>query len=332
MLNVTRRATLLASAIAIFEPIASSAFAAPGDTGNLPSGVQFSTYRYATKNGRDLYLDLITDSANPAGGTRPVILYSFGGGWEGGDRGNRESIAMWTDFLSLGYAVVAIDYRLGVQDAKRSGEFTKKNGTQIYLKAIEQSVEDLFDATSFIVAHAEEWNVDAAQIVMLGGSSGATNSLVAEFNVANSTELAQRHLPVGFRYAGVISMAGAFWLKAGTQLAFASKPAPIMFFHGAKDWLVTYDEVQAEFSGYGPAYYFRKYPGPEYPKWFVDYPEGDHVLAALPLITRQLEIRAFLERIVRDRQELSIHTVELSKVPSSLEGIMQKQSSGSDNQ
>lgn len=95
-----------------------------------------------------------------------------------------------------------------------------------------------------------------------------------------------------------------------------------MFFHGGKDWLVTYDEVQAHFSGYGPAYYFREFAGPDYPKWFVDYPEGDHMLAALPLINRQLEIRAFLERFVQERQKLSIHTVEHSKVPSSLEGLM----------
>lgn len=38
-------------------------------------------------------------------------------------------------------------------------------------------------------------------------------------------------------------MAGAFWLKANTPLEFKNKPVPIMFFHGAKDQLVTYDEV-----------------------------------------------------------------------------------------
>ena len=102
--------------------------------------------------------------------------------------------------------------------------------------------------------------------------------------VANDTELARAHLPQGFRYAGVISMAGAFWLKAKTPLAFKSKPAPILFFHGAKDQLVTYDEHQGAFSGYGPAYYCRTFHGPEYPKWFVDYPEGDHIVAATPTI------------------------------------------------
>ncbi|MEI5680814.1 hypothetical protein AAAK29_21200 [Mesorhizobium sp. CCNWLW179-1] len=69
----------------------------------------------------------------------------------------------------------------------------------------------------------------------------------------------------GFPLCGVIAMAGAFWLPAGTPLTFASKPAPIMFFHGGKDWLVTYDEVQDRFSGYGPQYYLREFPGPDFP-------------------------------------------------------------------
>jgi hypothetical protein len=329
MPKMTRRATMFYSAATLLSPVLLSASAAetqPASGSAETSGIQYTSHRYASKNGQDLYLDLIVDPSDGATGKRPVIIYSFGGGWEGGERGDPSSAHLWQDLLSLGYAIVAIDYRLGIKEAKRTGEFTEKNGTEMYLRAIEWSVEDIFDATSFVIAHADEWNIDAKQIVTLGGSSGATNSLVAEYNVANSSQLAKDHLPEGFRYAGVISMAGAFWLPAGTPLKFASKPAPIMFFHGGKDWLVTYDEVQDRFSGYGPSYYFREFSSPDYPKWFVDYPEGDHVLAALPLLTRQLEIRAFLERMVKDRQDLSIHTIEYSKIPSTFEGMLQQRS------
>ena len=110
-------------------------------------------------------------------------------------------------------------------------------------------------------------------------------------------------------------MAGAFWLKANTPLAFKNKPAPIMFFHGAKDQLVTYDEVQGPFSGYGPVAYFREFPGTDYPKWFVDYPQGDHVIAGMPMIDALNEMDAFLERLVKEHQQVSIHTVEEDKVP-----------------
>lgn len=316
MTTMTRRATIWGIAAITLTPAMSLATTSA-------EGLDFTTHHYATKNGQELYLDVIVDPAVEVEGPRPVILYSFGGGWEGGDRGDLSSAHMWDDFLSSGYAIVPIDYRLGIRDAKESGEFTQENGTEMYLRAIEWGVEDLFDATAFVVDHAQEWNLNAEQIVLLGGSSGATNSLIAEYNVANATPLATEHLPDDFRFAGVISMAGAFWLPKGTELSFASTPAPIQFFHGAKDWLVTYDEVQADFSGYGPAYYFREFAGPDYPKWFVDYPEGDHLIAGLPITNRQSEMLAFIERLVIGGEKLSIHTVEESAVAPSFGAMMQ---------
>lgn len=285
------------------------------------TGVEKTTFQYATKGTQRLHLDRIVDPAVKAAGKRPVIIFSVGGGWESGGRDDRGLVPFLNHLASLGYTVVSIDYRLGIKEAKAKKEFTPANGTEMYLRAIQWGVEDLYDATSYVLKHAEEWNIDKDQIVIFGGSAGATNSLVAEFNVANDTELARAHLPKGFRYAGVISMAGAFWLKAGTPLAFKSKPAPILFFHGAKDQLVTYDDVQGAFSGYGPAYYCRKFKGPDYPKWFVDYPEGDHVVAATPTIDCQYEIAAFLQKLVKERQQISIHTVEHDKTPKTIGNV-----------
>jgi pimeloyl-ACP methyl ester carboxylesterase len=277
--------------------------------------IEKATFAYATKGGQTLNLDRFIDTSVKVAGKRPVIIFSIGGGWENGRGTGAGDPSLLGYFASLGYAVIPIDHRAGIKEAKDKKEFTSANGTEMYLRAIEWSVEDLFDATAYVVKHADEWNIDRDRIVIMGGSAGATNSLVAEYNVANDTELARAHLPKGFRYAGVISMAGAFWLKAGTPLEFKSKPAPIMFFHGAKDQLVTYDEVQGPFSGYGPAYYFRKFPGTDYPKWFVDFPEGDHIVAASPVIENRYEIAAFLQKLVTERQEISVHTVEHDKIP-----------------
>lgn len=283
--------------------------------------IERTSHHYATKDGEELHLDLIVDSAAEATAKRPVIIFSYGGGWEAGSRTDEGMKTIFESFATLGYAVVAIDYRLGIKIAKERKELTESNGTEMYLRAIEWDVEDLFDATSFVVKHADAWNIDADQIVIMGGSAGATNSLVAEFNVANETELARAHLPPGFRYAGVISMAGAFWLKANTPLTFKNKPAPIMFFHGAKDQLVTYDEFQGAFSGYGPVAYFRKFAGPDYPKWFVDYPQGDHIIAGMPVLDAVKEMEAFLQRLVKERQLVSIHTIEEGKIPKTFENL-----------
>jgi pimeloyl-ACP methyl ester carboxylesterase len=291
-----------------------AAKARAASNGAQATTIEKATFPYATKGPRTLNLDRIVDTSVKVAGKRPVIIFSYGGGWEIGRRDDPGSVPLLNDFASLGYTVISIDYRLGIKEAKARKEFTRANGVEMYLRAIEWGVEDLFDATSYVVKHADEWNIDKDQIVILGGSAGATNSLVAEFNVANDTELARAHLPKGFRYAGVISMAGAFWLKAGTPLTFKSKPAPILFFHGAKDQIVTYDEVQGPFSGYGPAYFARKFAGPEYPKWFVDFPEGDHIVAASPLIENRDEIAAFLRKLVKERQQISVHMIEHDKI------------------
>jgi acetyl esterase/lipase len=277
------------------------------------SSVQRTSHLYATKDGQQLYLDRIVDPSVKVAGKRPVILFSYGGGWEAGSRSDKGFDEPYRIFTDMGYTVIAIDYRLGIKIAKDRKEFTPATSTAMYLRAIEWGVEDAFDATSFALKHADEWNIDKDFIVLMGGSAGATNSLVAEYNVANETELARTHLPAGFRYAGVISMAGAFWLKATTPLLFKNKPAPIMFFHGAKDQLVTYDEVQGPFSGYGPVYYFRRFAGPDYPKWFVDYPEGDHIIAGTPVGDSVNEMKAFLQKLVKEKQALSIHMVEDGK-------------------
>lgn len=288
------------------------------------TGVRKTTHLYAVKDGRELKLDLLIDPSVQATGKRPVILFSYGGGWEGGARDDKGLSEGLHHFTSAGYAVIAIDYRLGIKIAKERGEFTPDTGVQMYLRAVEWGVEDLFDATALAVKHADDWNIDANAIVLMGGSAGATNSLVAEFNVANETELARTHLPAGFRYAGVISMAGAFWLKADTPLTFKHKPAPIMFFHGAKDQVVTYDEVQGPFSGYGPVAFSRKFPGPDYPKWFVDYPQGDHIIAGTPVMDAMNEMDTFLQRLVKERQQVSIHTIEEAKEPKTFENFLKQ--------
>lgn len=284
---------------------AASAFAQAGKT----------SFLYAIRGPQELYLDRIVDASVKVPGQKPVIIFSTGGGWEMATRYDRNSAPFFAYLASLGYVVVTIDYRLGMKQAKEQGELTPDNGVEMYLRAIQWGAEDLFDATSYVVRQADDWNIDPDQVVIMGSSAGATNSLVAEFNVANGTELALAHLPADFRYAGVISMAGAFWLKADTPLAFKSKPAPIMFFHGAKDQLVTYDEVQGPFSGYGPVYYLREFAGPDFPKWFVDFPDGDHTISFAPMMDYRLEMAAFLQKLVLERQPLSVHTVEQSGIP-----------------
>lgn len=277
---------------------------------SAPSHIAATTrLSYATKGGQNLQLDLVLPDPALHPGKRPVIIHSVGGGWETADLGDRATTEYLQHFASLGYVALAIDYRLAVRDAKRSGGLTPANARDVYLRAIHWGVEDLYDATAFVVQNAEAWNIDPARIVISGSSAGATNSLVAEFNLANATGLAAGRLPADFRYAGVISMAGAFWLDTNTPLVWKQRPAPIMFIHGGKDQLVTYEADEAN-SAYGPVYAQREFQRQGYPSWFIDLPEADHVIAFAGAIDYNREIEAFLTKMVWGKQQLTIHMVE----------------------
>lgn len=299
------------------------------------ASIEKTTFEYVTKQGQKLYLDRVIDTSIKVAGKRPVLIYSFGGGWETGERNDPLSNVFLQHFASLGYVVISIDYRRFIAEAKAKGEIAPDKSVatmdaymraygELYMRAIDWGVEDLFDATSYVVRHADEWNVDKDRIVIAGSSAGATNSLVAEYNVANDTVLAQTHLPKDFRFAGVVAMAGAFWLRGtGTPLRFKKKPAPMMFFHGPKDQLVTYDETHVGFSGYGPAYFSRAFAGSDYPKWFVDVADADHVMSIAPMIDYRDEIDAFLEKLVRKHEQTSVHTIEIDKLTKSFGNVLQ---------
>ncbi|PVM77552.1 alpha/beta hydrolase [Caulobacter radicis] len=272
------------------------------------------TFQYATKGGEKLYLDRYVSRTAPSG-KRPVLIFSFGGGWESGQRYDAIIADFAEYFADRGYVVVSIDYRLGIKAAKASGQMTAANALDMYLRAIDLGVEDLFDATSYVVGQAQAWNIDPTQIVISGSSAGATNSLVATYNQVNQTELARAHLPPGFRYAGAISMAGAFWLPAKTPLTWKSAPPPIQFIHGAKDQLVTYDEQQVAIAAYGPVYAQKQLAAQGYSSWFIDLPQGDHLLSVGAMFDYRDEMDAFMRRMIAQGQQMTIHTVETDKTP-----------------
>lgn len=281
------------------------------------------TFTYANRDGYELKLDRYSDNLVKTGDKSPVLIYSFGGGWETGSREDKITTPFFDHFTTLGYTVVAIDYRLGIKMAKEKGEFNAQNGAEKYIEAIQMGVEDLYDATSFVLKHSEEWNIDETKIAILGSSAGATNSNMAEYGICNQSPLAKKYLPEGFNYAGVISMAGAFWfLDPNTTLEWKEKPGPWMFFHGSKDQLVTYDVNQEGFAGYGPVYVHKQLEEMDSPYWFYDFPEGDHAISAIPLIDYWLEIEIFLAKFIKENQKLYIHTIENGDIPKNLGNFM----------
>ena len=200
------------------------------------------TYMFEKRDTCDLFLDVY----NPAKGSqtkyngkaKPTIVFMFGGGFIQGTR-NDESYNKWFRQLTEnGYRVISIDYRLGLKGSTKVGVAQ----VNVLDKAIHMAVEDLFSATRFIVENADQLGVDPANIVISGSSAGAITVMQAEYEVCNKTAWTQT-LTEGFRYAGVMSFAGAILSRKG-EVKYELTPAPTMMFHGTADNLVNYKQIK----------------------------------------------------------------------------------------
>ncbi len=195
-----------------------------------PSG----EYLFAKRDTCDLYMT-VYDPAYKS--NKPTIIFVFGGGFIMGDRNARAYLPWFQRYVKEGYRIVTIDYRLGLKGADASGFAV----IDAFSEAIRAGVEDLFTATAFLIDNAEAIGVDPSKLVISGSSAGAIISLQAEWTLCNRRDLA-KILPEGFRYAGVMSFAGAILSREG-RIRYASEPAPTLFFHGTGDHIVNYKKL-----------------------------------------------------------------------------------------
>ena len=194
---------------------------------------------FAEKDSTKLYMDVYypADGSEMTvnGVNKPTILYVFGGGFKAGRR-DTPTARQWFRLLTdEGFTVAAIDYRLGLKGKEGMG------GINDIYETIQIAVEDLFSATKYILENAEEVDIDPSSLVIAGSSAGAITALQAEWELCNRTGTSVM-LPPDFRYAGVMSFAGAIFSKKGT-VHYTREPAPTLLFHGTADRIVTYKQI-----------------------------------------------------------------------------------------
>jgi len=200
-----------------------------------------ATYLFAERDSISLYLDIYNPSPGSEtsidGITKPTIIYVFGGGFLTGLRDVKFQQKWYRQMNDNGYRVVAIDYRLGLKGADIGGlKIIKSLQNAIFL-----GVTDLFTATAFLLANADEYGIEPDNIVIAGSSAGAIISLQADYELSKRSEITAI-LPDGFRYAGVMSFSGALFSTEGTP-KYTYGAAPTLFLHGEKDRLVTYKQI-----------------------------------------------------------------------------------------
>ena len=226
---------------------------------------------------------------------------------------------LYDHLCEKGWVCVAIDYRLGSARG-RDGKplITPPEGYNPFQYSIDIGVEDLYAATTWLIKHADEYNIDPEKIVISGSSAGAINSMNAEYYICSGHKIAKENLPEGFNYAGVVPMAGAVYLTGEneTELKWGKKPCPMCFFHGSADPTVTFDmERGPSRHGFGPYYVSQQLYSMDVPYMLNEYFGGDHCMALLPLKWFWNEIDSFLDRIVLGGQNIKVHSVERSDKP-----------------
>ena len=246
------------------------------------------TYMFVQRDTCDLYLDLYRPAKGSEttfnGKQKPTIIFMFGGGFTSGVRDNPRYQIWFKKMNELGYGVISIDYRLGLKGTDKVGVAQ----VNVLDKAIHIAVEDLFSATKFIIENAEQLGVDPANLVISGSSAGAISVMQAEYELANRTAWAEE-LPADFRYAGVMSFAGAILSREG-KVDYKREPAPTMMLHGTADKVVPYKQIKLFNLGFfGGAKLVRRFEKFGFNYNMYHYIDRGHIIADAMRMTVDLQ-------------------------------------------
>ncbi|WP_029903797.1 alpha/beta hydrolase [Prevotella sp. 10(H)] len=264
--------------------------------------VRKETYVYAVKETDSLRLDKYDLSSGAE--AKPCIIFMFGGGFVSGTRDRAGYIDYFNYLVSKGFTVVSIDYRLGMKNLNSSDPMriiAKLNNS------IAIAVEDLFDGTAFVVQNASKWNIDKDMIIANGSSAGAVSVLHGEYAICNKAKVTEK-LPNDFKYAAIISFAGAIFSTEG-DLKWPSSPAPLLLFHGDADSNVPYDKVElANYGFYGSKHIAAQLEEMKSPYFFFDMKNAAHEIADNPMRNCRDEINILLDKFVKQKLPLMIHS------------------------
>ncbi|MGQ8338180.1 alpha/beta hydrolase [Sunxiuqinia sp. A32] len=274
----------------------------------ITDSVLVETYIYAQKDSHELKLDIYTPAFDSEF-SRPVYLYAHGGGFSGGNRNDKGIQAFCKKIAMRGYVAVSISYRL-TRKGKPSG-FSCDCPSYEKLKTFDAAVEDLQDATYFLIQQREALGIDPQKIIVSGSSAGAEMVLNAAYEPPYCYGLDSG--PVA--YAGVVAMAGAIpnLLKIYDESAI-----PSMFFHGTCDNLVPYGSAPHHYCTEGDDGYLilnGSYAIAERlrqlgkPYWLHSTCGGDHGLAGYPMDHYFDEIMEFCSQFVLNGSKDQIHTI-----------------------
>src|SRR5690606_3230219 len=120
----------------------------------------------------------------------PVFLFVHGGGFAGGDKGNRSTQAFCEKLAKHGFAVLSINYYLTLKHEKTAGasctanmsKGLPTNGFHPKLReAVENASNDTQLALQWIKDNDDTYGFDLSSIALSGGSAGAMTVLYTAY-------------------------------------------------------------------------------------------------------------------------------------------------------
>ena len=228
-------------------------------------GLSHQTYNSTSYSIKDLKLDVYRPTSTTK--KKPAIILIHGGGFVGGDKSDPNIINLANYFASRGWVAFSINYRLladigtlpaeWLQYAQNSVPSADRN----QFRALYPAHRDAKAALRWIIANADQYNIDTNYITVGGGSAGAviattlgiTNTIdfTNEISMTNDPSLVTTNLNSN-NYT--IKTILDFWGSGQAVTAnnniygyqrFDSKDAPIMISHGTNDPTVLYTEALA---------------------------------------------------------------------------------------
>lgn len=261
------------------------------------------TFVYDIADADTLRMDVYAATASSSEPS-PAVIFAFGGGFSHGSRDDARYLPMFNFLADNGVKVVSVDYRTALAKIDPTDISDPYDFAVALRSAIQTAVLDFTHATTYVAAHADEWGIDPAAIFAAGSSAGAITVLQTQYQNCNQNEAVEILHPA-FRYAGVISMAGAIFNDG--LLRWRRMPAPMLLFHGDADSNVPYDRATAgTFGLWGSKRIVESINGAGVPYTFWTIAGANHSVAISPMDNHCGDILDWIRSVVQGRAAITV--------------------------
>jgi acetyl esterase/lipase len=189
----------------------------------------YNTFTYLADDTTVLELDYFRPDSLTGGA--PLVIFLHGGGFSGGVRSDGHPFCQ--ALSDSGIHAASISYTLYMKGKNFScdGILSEK------VKAIQLAASQSQMAVNWFLDKADLFGIDSTKIFLAGSSAGAEAVLQSVYQDPSGEQYYPESLPPGFRFAGVISGAGAL---LDINMIDRDNMVPTLSFHGTCDPLVPY--------------------------------------------------------------------------------------------